>query len=131
MARPHNAKLSPADIIYILQSDKDNHTLGQEFCVTRQAISLIRNGKAYKDVAPNIPRIPVRIKNSIPKSRLANAKHCHNCIEYRRGECSYGFPEAIDEPEFAAACSLYSRNPDHSSTVPCRILGVTVQQSHD
>jgi len=106
MARPHNAKLSPTDIIYILQSDKDNYTLGQEFGVTRQAISLVRNGKLWTDVAPEIPRIPVRIKNSIPKSRLADAKHCHNCTEYRRGECSYGFPEAIDEPEFASACYL-------------------------
>lgn len=118
MARPHITKLTPADIIYILQSDKDNHTLGQEFGVTRQAISLVRNGKLWMDIAPEIPRIPVRLRNTVPKARLVASKHCHNCVEYRRGECSYGFPEAIDEPEFAAACSLYNRNPNHPSPMP-------------
>jgi len=113
MARIQATKLTPADIVYILQSSEDNATLGTRFNVTRQAISLIRNGKSWTDIAPEIPRIPVRIKNSVPKTRLAAVKHCHNCIEYQRGECSYGFPEAIDEPEFASACSLYNRNPNH------------------
>lgn len=111
MARVTATKLTPADIVYILQSSEDNATLGARFNVTRQAISLIRNGKSWTDIAPEIPRIPVRIRNCIPKSRLAATKHCHNCIEYQHGECSYGFPEAIDEPEFAAGCTLYKRNP--------------------
>jgi hypothetical protein len=110
--------LTPADVIYVLQSSEDNSTLAEKYNVTRQAISSIRNGRTWKDVAPEIPRIPVRIKNTVPKARLVAAKHCHNCIEYQRSECSYGFPEAIDEPEFAAACSLYKRNPDHSQAMP-------------
>lgn len=111
MARVIATRLTPADVVYILQSSEDNATLGARFNVTRQAISLIRNGKSWTDIAPEIPRIPVRIRNCIPKSRLAATKHCHNCIEYQHGECSYGFPEAIDEPEFAAGCTLYKRNP--------------------
>lgn len=113
MARVIATKLTPADVVYILQSCEDNATLGQRFNVTRQAISLIRNGKSWSDIAPEIPRIPIRIKNSVPKARLAAAQHCHNCIEYQHGECSYGFPEAIDEPEFAAGCTLYKRNPNY------------------
>lgn len=113
MARVIATKLTPANVVYILQSSEDNATLGQRFNVTRQAISLIRNGKSWSDIAPEIPRIPIRIKNSIPKARLAATQHCHNCIEYQHGECSYGFPEAIDEPEFAAGCTLYKRNPNH------------------
>lgn len=111
MARSTATKLTPADVVYILQSSEDNATLGARFNVTRQAISLIRNGKSWTDIAPEIPRIPVRIKNSVPKARLAAAQHCHNCVEYQHGKCSYGFPEAIDEPEFAAGCTLYKRNP--------------------
>lgn len=111
MARVIATRLTPADVVYILQSSEDNATLGARFNVTRQAISLIRNGKSWTDIAPEIPRIPVRIRNCIPKSRLAATKHCHNCIEYQHSECSYGFPEAIDEPEFAAGCTLYKRNP--------------------
>lgn len=110
MARVIATRLTPADVVYILQSSEDNATLGARFNVTRQAISLIRNGKSWTDIAPEIPRIPVRIRNCIPKSRLEATKHCHNCVEYQRGECSYGFPEAIDEPEFAAGCTLYKRN---------------------
>lgn len=110
--------LTPADVIYVLQSSEDNSTLAERFNVTRQAISSIRNNRTWKDIAPEIPRIPVRLKNTVPKARLVAAKHCHNCIEYQRGECSYGFPEAIDEPEFAAACSLYSRNPNDPAAMP-------------
>lgn len=110
MARTSKLKLAPADVVYILQSTESNQSLAKQFCVTRQAISLIRNGKAWTDIAPEIPRIPVRMSNSVRKDYLENAPHCHNCIEYKHGECSYGFPEAIDEPEFAAGCSLYKRN---------------------
>ena len=118
MARVIATRLTSADVIYVLQSSEDNSTLAERFNVTRQAISSIRNNRTWKDIAPEIPRIPVRLKNTVSKASLAAAKHCHNCIEYQGGECSYGFPEAIDEPEFAAACSLYKRNPNHPSTMP-------------
>ena len=111
MARVIATRLTPADVVYILQSSEDNATLGARFNVTRQAISLIRNGKSWTDVAPEIPRIPIRVANTVRKDYLKNAPHCHNCTEYQHGECSYGFPEAIDEPEFAAGCTLYKRNP--------------------
>jgi hypothetical protein len=110
MARTNKLKLSPADVIYILESTESNITLAAQFNVTRQAISLIRNGRSWTDIAPEIPRVPIREKQSISHDYLEKAKHCHNCIEYQHGECSYGFPEAIDEPEFAAACSLYRSN---------------------
>jgi hypothetical protein len=111
MARCKQTKLTPADVIFILQSTKNNHQLAKDFNVTRQAISLIRNNKSWRDIAPDIPRIPVRISETVPHRYLKNAKLCTNCTEYTGNGCSYGFPEAIDEPSFAAACHLYQRNP--------------------
>jgi hypothetical protein len=110
MARINKTKLTPTEIIYILQSTQTNQELADQLNVTRQAISLIRNGKSWTDIAPEIPRIPVRVKESVRRDYVARVKLCTNCAEFRRGECSYGFPEAIDEPSFATACHLYQRN---------------------
>jgi hypothetical protein len=110
MARVIKTKLTPADVVYIIQSTENNSTLAAQFNVTRQAISLIRNGKAWTDIAPEIPRVPIRVKESIRREYIANANHCTNCVEFKHGKCSYGFPEAIDEPTFAAICDFYSRN---------------------
>lgn len=110
MARVNSTKLTPADVVYILQSTENNSTLAVQFNVTRQAISLIRNGKAWTEVAPEIPRIPIRVSDTVRKDYLAKAKHCSRCAEFQHGECSYGFPEAIDEPSFAAICDLYRGN---------------------
>jgi len=110
MGRISNTKLTPADVVYILQSKDNNSVLAAQFNVTRQAISLIRNGKAWTDVAPEIPRIPIRVSENVRKDYLQKAKHCTNCVEFKNDQCSYGFPEAIDEPSFAALCDFYSRN---------------------
>jgi len=110
MARVNNTKLTPADVVYILQSTDNNSTLAAQFNVTRQAISLIRNGKAWTEVAPEIPRVPIRVKESVRPEYIKKIKHCSNCLEFKHGECSYGFPEAIDEPSFAAICDLYRGN---------------------
>lgn len=110
MARVNKTKLTPADVIYILQSTESNQSLAKQFNVTRQAVSLIRNGKLWTNVAPEIPRIPVRVADTVRKDYLQNAKHCSTCTEFINGKCSYGFPEAIDEPTFAAICDFYSRN---------------------
>ena len=110
MARVNNTKLTPADVVYILQSTDNNSALAAQFKVTRQAISLIRNGKAWTEVAPEIPRVPIRVSDTVRKDYLAKAKHCSRCAEFQHGECSYGFPEAIDEPSFAAICDLYRGN---------------------
>lgn len=110
MARVQSTKLTPAKVIYILQSTQSNQELAEQLDVTRQAISLIRNGRSWTDIAPEIPRIPVRIKESVRRDYIASAKLCTNCAEFQHGECSFGFPEAIDEPFFAAACHLYQRN---------------------
>ena len=115
MARVIKTKLTPADVVYIIQSTENNSTLAAQFNVTRQAISLIRNGKSWTDIAPEIPRIPIRIADTVRKDYLAKAKHCSKCVEFKRGECSYGFPEAIDEPSFAAICDFYSGNTSDSA----------------
>lgn len=114
MSRTKKVKLTPADVIYILQSTENNSALAAQFNVTRQAISLIRNGRSWLDIAPEIPRIPIRVKESVPRAYVVNAKLCTNCTEYTGYGCSYGFPEAIDEPTFAAACHLYRRNQSSS-----------------
>jgi len=117
MARVIATKLTPADVVYILQSSEDNATLGQRFNVTRQAISLIRNGKNWTDISPELPRVPIRVKESIRKDYIKQTQHCFNCFEYQQGECAFGFPEAIDEPTFAAICDLYKRDPSRSAAV--------------
>jgi len=113
MARTKCVKLTAQDVLFILESTESNQALGQRFGVSRQAISLIRNGKTWTDIAPEIPRIPVRLVNNVRKDYPAAFVDCRNCVEYVHGECSFGFPEAIDEPEFAAACQLFKRNQDH------------------
>lgn len=110
MARPNTNKLTPATVLQILQSQEPNTTLATQFGVTRQAISLIRNGKAWKDVAPDIPRVPIRIKESVRTEYRQRVRHCSTCLELQGGECSFGFPEAIHEPSFAAICHFYRRN---------------------
>jgi hypothetical protein len=110
MARTNQPKLTPADVLIILQSKEPNQVLAEQFGVTRQAISLVRNGKSYTHVAPDLPRIPVRLKGSRIDRNLIT---CSSCIEWDGQECYYGFPEAIDEPTFATECSLFRRNSEH------------------
>ena len=109
MARTNSHKLTPADVLVILQSKEPNHVLAEQLGVTRQAISLVRNGKSYTDVAPDLPRIPVRLKGSRIDRNLTT---CKSCAEWNGRECYYGFPEAIDEPTYATECSLFKRNPN-------------------
>lgn len=108
MARTNSHKLTPADVLVILQSKEPNHVLAKQFGVTRQAISLVRNGKTYTYVAPHLQRIPVRLKGSQVDRNLTT---CKSCVEWDGQECFYGFPEAIEEPTYATDCSLFKRNP--------------------
>jgi len=110
MARARQTKLTPAAVTHILLSTEPNSVMAAQYGVTRQAISLIRNGKNWTDICPDVPRVPVRVKESVRKDYIQQSKHCHNCIEYQHGECAFGFPEAIDEPTFATICDLYQRN---------------------
>lgn len=103
-------KLTKQDIIEILLSDQYNDVLAERFAVTRQCISSIRNGITWKNVAPEIPRIPVRVKESVRRDFIDKKPNCQNCAEWNGSECSYGFPEAIDEPYFAVGCDFYKRN---------------------
>jgi hypothetical protein len=117
MARVRQTKLTPAAVTHILLSTEHNSVLAAQYGVTRQAISLIRNGKNWTDVSPELPRVPIRVKESIRKDYIKQTQHCFNCLEYQQGECAFGFPEAIDEPTFAAICDLYKRDPSRSTAV--------------
>lgn len=117
MARVRQTKLTPAAVTQILLSTEPNSVMAAQYGVTRQAISLIRNGKSWTDVSPDLPRVPIRVKESIRKDYIKQTQHCFNCLEYQRGECAFGFPEAIDEPTFAAICDLYKRDPSRSAAV--------------
>jgi hypothetical protein len=110
MKRSSTRRLGLSEVVYILQSTSTNQQLAEELNVTRQSISLVRNGKSWRNIAPEIPRIPVRAAQTVRHDYLKNAKLCTNCVEYTNKGCSYGFPEAVNEPYFAAACHLYSRN---------------------
>lgn len=103
-------KLNEQDVIEILLSDQYNEVLAERFGVTRQCISSIRNGITWKRTAPEIPRIPIRVKESVRHDFLHKKPNCQNCTEWNGSECSFGFPEAIDEPYYAIGCDFYKRN---------------------
>ena len=103
-------KLTKQDVIEILLSDEYNDVLAERFGVTRQCISSIRNGITWSHIEPEIPRIPVRVKESVRRDFIDKKPNCQNCAEWNGSDCSYGFPEARDEPYFAVGCDFYKRN---------------------
>jgi transcriptional regulator with XRE-family HTH domain len=110
--------LTESNVVEILQSVETNSQLAARFGVSRQAISQIRNGINWVNVAPELPRIPIRVKESVRKDYLAKRPNCQNCLEWNGHECSYGFPEAIDEPFFAVGCDLYRGNQGGPGSMP-------------
>ena len=84
-------RLKPENIAYIRQSDESNASLARRFNVSRRTIISAKRGETYKD-------------QDAPTS--AAQSHCHNCKHWSAA-CDLGFPEAIEDPLFAAECSLY------------------------
>lgn len=58
---PHNSRLTPHDVIYILQCPDTDTEVALRLGVSRQTVNNIRNGRNYKNVAPQLPRREVAI----------------------------------------------------------------------
>jgi hypothetical protein len=90
-------KLTDDDVREILTASRSGASLARRFGKSRQAISQIRLGITYAEVAPEIPR----------RSR---SKSCRGCRFWRDGvdPCSQGVLDVIKEgPSFAADCEFF------------------------
>ena len=84
-------RLKPENVTYIRDSVESNHTLAKRFGVSRRTIISARRGETYKD-------------RGTPSS--TDQLHCCNCKHWGNG-CGLGFPEAEEDPVFAAECTLF------------------------
>jgi hypothetical protein len=84
-------RLKPENVAYIRDSVESNHTLAKRFGVSRRTIISARRGETYKN-------------RGTPSS--TDQPHCCNCKHWGNG-CGLGFPEAEEDPAFAAECSLF------------------------
>lgn len=84
-------RLKPENVAYIRDSSESSYILAKRFGVSRRTIIAARRGETYKD-------------HGVPSS--INDLHCRNCKHWSNG-CALGFPEAEEDPGFAAECSLF------------------------
>lgn len=84
-----NRKLSPAQVKEIYESDESLGTLARRYSVSRRTIFDIRKNRTYREV------IVAPVANTCPACK-------HWC-----DRCGFGFPEALEDPKFAADCHLY------------------------
>lgn len=87
---------SDDDIKTILLSTDSTQALASRYNCSTQSIRNIVLGKSYKHVHTSIRR-----ENEEPG--------CHRCHYWNsdKSKCSFGFPEAVTEFEFAQDCHLY------------------------
>lgn len=88
-----NRKLAPAQVKEIHESDESLGILARRFNVSRRTILDIKKSRTYREVTVK------------PKSNT-----CLACKHWS-DQCSFGFPEALEDPKFAADCHLYQPNP--------------------
>jgi hypothetical protein len=87
-------RLRPDQVAYIRNSGESLNKLSQRFNVSQRTILAAKRGETYRDIA-----------NAAPRSKTDT--HCANCAQWDSG-CSLGFPEALEDPTFAAECSLFT-----------------------
>lgn len=85
----------------VLEADPtvSNVLLGQQLGCSKETVRGIRNGRRFKDVLPDLPRVYVR------------TQRCTKCVHWnnRRQQamkCLLDFPESKD-PGFAVECNFY------------------------
>ena len=84
-------RLKPEHVTYIRSSTENNYALAKRFGVSRRTIISARRGETYKG-------------QGAPSS--VDQLHCCNCKQWSNG-CALGFPEAAEDPAFAAECPLF------------------------
>lgn len=87
-------RLSREDARAIIKSQLPQRNLAAIYGITRQAISLIQTGRAYKDVYWEMH-----------PPRTGKLLYCRDCQYWNKNECSFDFPEAGDY--FATECVLF------------------------
>lgn len=93
---------TPNEVREILASRETITALALRYGCTKQAISLIRTGKSYANLWPEIPR------RSAATPGILN---CLNCTHWRGGAkpCAEGVPDANErDPGFASYCEFYA-----------------------
>jgi hypothetical protein len=86
-------RLKPHHVAYIRDSDESSNSLARRFNVSQRTIISVRRGETYRDLLDAVVD--------------ADKPHCCTCQHWCRG-CGLGFPEAIEDPFFAADCSLFT-----------------------
>jgi hypothetical protein len=103
VARDHGPRLRPADVIYILQSPLSDAALGRALGVSRQSVGNIRNGQAYVNVAPQLPR-----RKPVSRRYETDGVTCLSCPFWNGHGCAFEFPEALLDLRFAQECSMFA-----------------------
>lgn len=99
--------LTPAQVRLILRNPaRSLNNLAAELGVSRETVRLVRIGRIYTEISLELPR-------QKPRPRGLPERTCLRCRSWISGECSYGFPDPIEEgPEFAADCDLFTSRND-------------------
>lgn len=97
----HNSRLTPHDVIYILQCPDTDTVVAFRLGVSRQTVNNIRNGRNYKNVAPQLPRREVATYNK-------EGPLCTICNFWDGYGCSFKLPESLKDLRFAQECSMYA-----------------------
>jgi hypothetical protein len=99
MGRP---TIPESTIREILTSDDSLSVLAKQVGCHRSLISLIRRGRIYKKVAPELPRW--------------SADHtCPRCLHWQNGRCGLDFPDPLTEGiAFARECNSFTHHKAHA-----------------
>lgn len=98
-------RLTTAQIRLVLtRRDLNNRQVGELIGCSYECVRQIRAGIIYGHVLPDLIR-----PNAKDQRLAADGPSCLKCAEFPNGECSYGFPDPLEEGlTFAADCELYA-----------------------
>lgn len=126
--RPLNQKrLTPAEVRLVLLDKRSNRALAKYLSVSPQTVSQVRNGQSYRNLWPELPRIPSThicgpkktkpkpppvVKPIEPRQRAPKkvepkkvTLYCKDCTHWWQKRCGLDIPEAGNT--FAKDCSFY------------------------
>ena len=96
-----NKCLSDEQVVDVLTSTASSAELARRFEMNASSIRSIRNGRYYKNVRPDLPRI--KSSDVKPEPRF-----CCDCIHHIGKHCSMGFPEQKRSAKVAEVCNFYA-----------------------
>lgn len=108
VSRPSKRRCLTDDQVWLILTNPQRslNDLAGECQTNRETVRHVRIGLAYLDVHPQLPR-------QTTKPRETPEVSCLRCRSWVGGECSFGFPDPIEEgPDFAADCDLFELRND-------------------